>query len=221
MEEIDEKSYVSETPHSPDESADFKTQEPQPDEPEAANPGVTPEDDQAPAALAEHVLAQLRDLQTEMQGLRRDFDTKLKYDASKGQLIDSLHSELQDYRAGLHFKILRPLLLDLIAMYDDLSRLLESPNVQQEHESALPLFHSFLESTEEILHRNGVESFQLDEPTFVASKQRVVKVIPTADPSLDKHIARRVRKGFLYEEKVLRPEMVDTYKFDASLHTEV
>ena len=60
-----------------------------------------------------------------MEQLRQDFDAKIKYDASKERQIDSLHSELQAYRAGLYFKILRPVILDLISMHDDLNRLIE------------------------------------------------------------------------------------------------
>src|SRR5437667_6699347 len=59
----------------------------------------------------------------EMQSLRHDFDTKVKYDESKERQIDSLHRELQAYREGFHFKILRPLFIDLIAVHDDLGKL--------------------------------------------------------------------------------------------------
>ncbi len=52
----------------------------------------------------EEVTRSLQLLMVEMQRLREDFDTKVKYDESKERLIDSLHRELQVYREGLHFK---------------------------------------------------------------------------------------------------------------------
>ena len=69
------------------------------------------------------IIQRLDTLLAEMHSLRQDFDTKVKYDESKERLTDTLHLELQAYREGLHFKILRPLFLDLIAMYDDLGRI--------------------------------------------------------------------------------------------------
>lgn len=163
------------------------------------------------------ILTGLHALYAEMQDLRQDFDTKIKYDASKGQLIDSLHHELQVYREGFHFKILRPLFMDLIAMYDDLCRLIEDPRLQEEQGFFFRNLQSFLETIEEILLRNGVETFQLDGTIFTASRQRTLKVVRTPDPVLDKHVANRVRKGFLYEDKLLRPELVNTYAYDPTV----
>jgi molecular chaperone GrpE len=155
-------------------------------------------------------------LLAEMDSLRHDFDTKVKYDESKERLIDTLHLELQAYREGLHFKILRPLFLDLITMYDDLGKVVDDMQTKDSNSSVqqdIQNFASFQETIGEILRRNGVDVFCLEDNIFVASQQRVLKVLPTTNPSQDKHIARRVRKGFLYENRVLRPEIVDIYKY--------
>ena len=164
------------------------------------------------AAIAQH----LRSLLTEMQSLRQDFDTKVKYDESKEHLIDTLHRELQAYREGLHFRILRPLFLDLITMYDDLGKIvdaLQAKNSDSSPQQVIQNFASFQETIEEILQRHGVEAFYAEESTFIPSRQRVLKVLPTTDPTQDKHIVRRVRKGFAYESRVLRPEIVEIYKY--------
>ena len=151
-----------------------------------------------------------------MHSLRQDFDTKVKYDESKEHLIDTLHRELQAYREGLHFKILRPLFIDLIAMYDDLGKLIDdmqAKNADSPLSQVVQNFALLQETIEEILRRNGVEAFCVEESTFVASRQRILKVLPTSEPTQDKQIARRARKGFSYESKVLRPEIVDIYKY--------
>jgi molecular chaperone GrpE len=41
----------------------------------------------------------------------------------------------------------------------------------------------------------------------------VLKTIETTDSTLDKHVARSLRKGFSYENRILRPEQVVVYKF--------
>ncbi len=174
----------------------------------------------APAAESGEsaLMVRMQQLIDEMRLLREEFDTKLKYDASKERQIDSLHNELQAYRAGLHFKILRPVILDLISMHDDLSRLLES---MPRENGMIPLaqvlknLESFQTSLEEILRRNGVEPYSVEGDVFVSGRQRALQAVETSEPALDKQIARRVSKGFEYEEKVLRPELVVTYRAKA------
>lgn len=153
----------------------------------------------------------------EMRQLRQDFDTKLKYDESKERLIESLHRELQMYREGLHFRVLRPVFTDLITMYDDIGKLIESisssSNINLDR--MIHTLTMYQENIEEILLRNGVISFTMEGEAFLPSRQRILRVVPTPDPALAKQIARRVRKGFIYENIVLRAEVVETYKYIA------
>src|SRR5437588_4236431 len=96
-------------------------------------------------------------LLAEMHSLRHDFDTKVKYDESKEHLIDTLHRELQAYREGLHFKILRPLFIDLIAMYDDLGKIVDDMQAKNSNESSYQTIQNlalFQETIEETLRRN-------------------------------------------------------------------
>jgi molecular chaperone GrpE len=161
------------------------------------------------------LMATLQHLIGIVEQLRQDFDTKIKYDTSKERQIDSLHNELQAYRAGLYFKILRPVILDLISMHDDLSRLIEGiPHAEGTIPVAQVLqnLESFQVTIEEILQRNGVEAYSVEGETFVSGKQRALQAVETTESSLDKQIARRVSKGFEYDEKILRPELVMTYR---------
>jgi molecular chaperone GrpE len=171
--------------------------------------GISPPDN------ALHGIAALLE---EMQSLRQDFETKVKYDESKERLIDTLHKELQSYREDLHFKILRPVLIDLISMYDDFAKDIDALCKKAHDGSAdqdIRNLQSFQEMVEEILRRNGVESFEVEEDLFLGSKQRILKTTETTDPALDKRIARRVRRGFAYENRVLRTEVVEVYKYAA------
>ncbi len=151
-------------------------------------------------------------LLAEVQELRQDFDTKIKYDESKERLIDTLHKELQDYREGLHFKILRPVFIDLISIYDDMAKVLEGA-ASIERKQEVQILRSFQETVEEILHGNGVEAFEVEGDIFQPGRQRIQKAIETPEPELDRHVARRVRKGFAYENRILRLEIVEVYKY--------
>ena len=191
-----------------------KDQLEQPSSPESSLPAASSSQAKTtlPLGLA---LPDLQPLLEEITRLRHDFDTKVKYDESKERLIDSLHRELQTHREGLTFRILRPLLLDLISLYDEFDTFLSYTRLQETAET-VKLFghiHVFQENIEDILYRHGVEVFTVEQETFLPSQQRNIRTIPTADQAQDKQIARRVRKGFRYEESILRPEMVEIYKY--------
>jgi molecular chaperone GrpE (heat shock protein) len=100
-------------------------------------------------------------------------------------------------------------------MHDDISRLIESIPLAEEMISVaqvLKNLESFQITVEEILQRNGVESYAVEGETYVSGRQRTLQAVETTEPALDRQIARRVSKGFEYEERVLRPELVTTYR---------
>jgi molecular chaperone GrpE len=158
----------------------------------------------------------LQQVLQELEVLRQEFSAKLKYDATKERQVDSLYQELQRYREGLHFNILKPMFIDLIAMHDDLGKLVERLAQDQPDATASSMqsnLQSFQETIEEILKRNGVELFSIDSETYVPGKQRILRVIDTLNIAEDKKIARRVRQGFSYDERILRQELIHTYRF--------
>lgn len=164
------------------------------------------------------------DLQQQIETLQRGFESKIKYDASKEKVIDSLHRELQTYREDMHFKILRPILLDLITVYDDLDNLIKHAQTQEmigESETRLRRnLETFVGTIEEILSRYGVEAYSEEGDSMVPQRQRSIKVIETDIAERDRLIAERIRKGFAYEGKILRPEFVATFKYTPPLPTE-
>lgn len=159
----------------------------------------------------------LQQMMTAIEGLHSAFDSKIRYDTSKQQTIDALHEELQLHREGLHFRLLRPIFLDLIDMYNDLDKLLKREDaVTPSSENEVRLWRnleSFQATIEEVLYRNGVEAYTEASDRFVAQRQRALKTLTTENADLDGAIAERVRKGFAYEGRVLRPETVVIYKF--------
>lgn len=137
--------------------------------------------------------------------LRMDFDTKIKYDESKDRTINALHQELQDYRADIVLKHQRPLVNDLISLYDDLGRLVAAGGVVDH----LADIQSDIET---MLARSGIEAYEMPQDTFESAFQRVQQVVPTDQPDLDRRVAARVRRGFRYGDHVIRPEIVDIYR---------
>jgi len=173
-----------------------------------------------PSADVDTILEAIHSLADNMATLQQGFESKIKYDASKERMVDALHKELQTYREDLHFKILRPVFVDLINMYDDLGNLTRHIDKEESvSESERNLRHSlstFCDTIEEILARNGVTLYSESGPMFVPQRQRVVKTIDTVDPGIDSQIAERIRKGFQYEARIIRPEIVHTFKLKAN-----
>lgn len=146
-------------------------------------------------------------LLTKLDSLQQSFDTKIKYDLDKERIIDRLHHELQAKHDDFYRRMLRPVLLDLIAMHDDLGRLLES---RWDTDLA-----SFRASVEDLLGRYGATAFSLEGDAVVRERQRVVATVATHDPEQEGRIAARRRQGFTYEEQILRPELVTAYRYIA------
>jgi molecular chaperone GrpE len=161
----------------------------------------------------------LHRLLQEVEHLRADFETKVQYDESKERLISTLHAELQTYREGFHFKILRPVLMDLISMHGDLDRIIESMTSQENAPSPIMLrnLRSFQISIEQTLQRYEVDAFAVEGDVLVAGKQQILRAVDTDNLALDRHIARRVRTGFAYSGRILRPEIVEIYRFNPKL----
>ncbi|MEM7533598.1 MAG: nucleotide exchange factor GrpE [Chloroflexota bacterium] len=164
-------------------------------------------------------------IQQMLGGLQRDFTSKIHIDTNKDHMIDTLHQELQAYKEGLHFKILRPILHDLISLYNDLEKILQEEGQagqsteETNHHADAQLrdnMQSFLWSIEDILAKHDVELFSSSDTPFDGRRQRSLGTIPTAHPAQAHRVARSVRKGFIFEDRILQQEWVYTYHVEMS-----
>jgi len=150
----------------------------------------------------------------ELRRLREAFDAKIRYDEVRERLVESTQQELDTYRRGLYQQLLRPLLLDVVAMYDDLAKL--PPDVAEGSTETAKAFAFFRTCMTEALSRNGVEKYSVDGDTVDRSRQKVIDVVNTDELSLDRQVARRLRPGFEWDGKVLRPEWVLAFRYNPS-----
>jgi molecular chaperone GrpE (heat shock protein) len=150
------------------------------------------------------------------------------------QMFDALHEELKTYKDGfLLDTIHRPMIRDLISLYDDLSLIHGQMN---EAVSTLPgdlagtekaegsgyfqRFQNILVHVEHNLHfilevLARLEVVQLPIGTGKLNKhtQRAVAVEMAEQPSDDMEIARSVKRGFLWKDRVVRAEEVVVKKW--------
>jgi len=175
--------------------------------------GTVPDHNQAaenvdiPAELAVQLLKEVRDL-------RAAFDSKIRYDEVRERLIESMSQELATHRQNLHQMQLRPVLLDLVAMFDDLTKTIKSADCPPTTAKTLEFFRDTIEQT---LVRNGVDRFTVEGDTVDRTQQKVINVVETTDPAADRQLVSRLRPGFSWNSRVLRPEWVSAYKYVATV----
>ena len=136
------------------------------------------------------------------------------------QLFDSLHSELLKYRDNfLHESLQKPFIHDLVYLYDHLNGLFEQlstaaqekgkrGHVSQWRDNLENAIHSLVE----ILHRFEVREIEPRERVDRAY-HRVASFEPADFPEEDGTIVMRVKRGFLWRGKLIRPEEVIAKRF--------
>jgi len=152
--------------------------------------------------------------------LQEAFDAKIRYDRVQEQQIAALHQEVEAHRRGLYQQILKPVLVDIVGLYDDIAKMNSASaeaGAEIEQSGAFARERSFLlDSVAAILQRYGVITYTCDSDAIDRSRQRVIDVMPTDNADLDRRVARRVRPGFEVDGRILRPEWVIAYRYSSA-----
>jgi molecular chaperone GrpE len=170
------------------------------------------------AELKSTVVSAIESLASSLAGkfekLAASFEREVRAEASRERVVDRLHKELEEYKQDLLLKILKPVFIDMIQLHDDIGKMIEATDradLSADARRLLGISAEYQQAIEDILYRQGVEPFEVEGSTFDARRQRAAAPIPTSDPALAKTIAKRIRKGFAAEGKVIRPEIVSVY----------
>ena len=142
-------------------------------------------------------------------------------------MFEALHTELKTYKdAFLLESVLRPVIRDLISLYDDISdihRQLSLALSAQEQRgnlagSALILFENVAspanqlehnrDSIIEVLERLDVTILPVGAGKLDKQNQRAVTVEYTEDPDQDHDVVKILKRGFLWKDRVIRAEEV-------------
>jgi molecular chaperone GrpE len=125
--------------------------------------------------------------------------------AHRESVIDRLHEENQQLRAGLGRIILEPVVADLIRLYDQLSREVRRLGAGGQDGR---LLWSFAEDVAQILDRCGIESFTAEPgDPFERERHRPLSVVACDDESRHNTVAEVLAVGFLQRDtgQVRRP----------------
>ena len=142
-------------------------------------------------------------------------------------MFSALHEELKSYKDGFLLQsVYRPIIRDLVSVYDDLTEIHRQiteaigEGAGSGEESAatkkmldrmrtmeMNLGHN-VEFILEVLARLDVTQLPICTGKLDKTSQRAVAVETTDNPDDDTLVVRLVKRGFLWHERVLRPEEV-------------
>lgn len=136
------------------------------------------------------------------------------------QLFDSLHAELLKYRDNfLHESLQKPFIHDLVYLYDHLSALCDQLSTAAQEKGKRGIVSQWRDNLEnaihalvEILHRFEVREIEPRERVDRAF-HRVTSYEPADFPEEDGTIVMRVKRGFVWRGKLIRPEEVIAKRF--------
>ena len=168
------------------------------------------EEIQKEAASAQ--ISEMEQLTQKVDVLDRKFDEKVAYDTHKNALFDKMYDELSAYKNDMYQKIMKPIIMDTIMVLDDTNKIIRDID-QSDAEKVFKALSSVPDDLLDILERNGVEAYQDESDTFNPKTQRVLKTIPTTNLELNNKVESRIRQGYKCDERVIKPEMINCYKY--------
>lgn len=150
--------------------------------------------------------------------LAGQFESKIKYDKHKEEIINKLHAENQQLRNDLYQKLILPLVNEIIMIHDDYLTLFKKHSevgpADVDSAKLLKQFGDISPDLENALYKVGVDSFSVDGDVLDTTRQKVIKTVITDDIAKDKTVCEKIRKGFVVNGKVIRMEMVSCYKYE-------
>ena len=163
-------------------------------------------------------------IEEELKRSNQLIESKFLYDSTKEEMITRLHKELQAYKDDLFKKILKPIIMDMIAFTDNMNGLIsryeEVPETELLPEKYQKLRNEFLKigsHIEDVIYNYGVESFsskQGDE--FNSRTQQAKKNTITENPDEHKKIINSLSSGYTWDEQLLRREIVHVSIYEQS-----
>ncbi len=146
----------------------------------------------------------LRGQLDDLAGLVR---ARLSYDQTKEQAFDRLYSELDALKKNAALDNIKPLLLDLILLYDRMEHARQLAADTQGNLST-EVLQSFIQELLEVLYRREVSLIEAGPSSFDYNQQKAIGVVDVTDPAEHQRIYKVVRRGFRLGQRTLRPEEV-------------
>lgn len=153
-----------------------------------------------------------------LDDLKIMFDNKIKVDQHKNLMFDNMHRELTQYKNGINEKLLISVCMDIIQEIDSMYKMIEHHKTMEESTEVdlkiISVYEDIIMDLQDILYRQGVESYSCPDDIPDVNKQKIINIIKTDDESLHNTIAKRISLGYEKDGKVIRPERISIYQIE-------
>jgi molecular chaperone GrpE len=185
---------------------------------EVSSPVENRDDDPGARAQGPDGTTVVDDIREELTLLRKAVEQHHERAAARERVIDQLSAELDRLRLGDRRSLLRPVLLELCRLRDDLLKQASSLPATFSAEQAQDLLSSYADSVELALETQSVLPFApVQGERFDPRRHRRISSAPTADEAQHSTVASFERSGYTDEEteRVLQPAWVVLYEYRA------
>lgn len=157
-------------------------------------------------------------LSRQMSELKDLFNQKIANDKHKDQLFDKMHAELVKYQQGSIDKMVDDMAMDVILLSDNTKQVIDaykdSEPTKENYIKLLNQFQGISDELEDILFRQGIEPYTVEDDEFDPKKQRVIGKVTTDRKELNNKVASKGVVGYEKDNgQVLRRENVNIYKY--------
>lgn len=149
----------------------------------------------------------------ELTGL---FEQKIQTDEWKNQKYDEMHSLMLKYQDDILGKMIDPLLKSLIQLNDSIERDRKHYSKSDEQitkDEIVDILDGISEQINAILFDYDIEEYSAGMDVVDAKEQKMFKAIATDKEELNNHVAEILNKGYKKNNKIIRMERVNIYKY--------
>lgn len=157
-------------------------------------------------------------LSKQISELKDLFNQKIANDKHKDQLFDKMHAELVKYQQGSVDKMVDDMAMDVILLSDNTKQIIDkykdSEPSEENYTKLLNQFQGISDELEDILFRQSIEPYSVEDDEFDPKKQRVIGKVTTDKKELNNKVASKGVVGYEKDNgQVLRRENVNIYKY--------
>lgn len=162
-------------------------------------------------------------LDEKLQLLEEKFDEQILDNNDKQRIIDTLHTELQDFRNDRNGKLFNVFALDVIQVIDTIEKNCriystgsdKTITTEERYGRLLRILTDTAEDLNDVLYRQNIEPYSVPGDEVDVHRQKIIQTVATDDPESDKKIALRIADGYEKDGKILRPERVKVFCYKA------
>lgn len=206
----------NESRESPSNGKPEETEENQPQP--AKDAAGTPESRQTSGEQLQGLAEALSTQKAILNDIKAELASRASYDAAKEKAIDKLSEELKLYRDNFIFQSQKPVFVELVMLYDNLTQTLNLLEGSQAPAADTCLtvknnLRNIKEELLEILYRRDVTPFVEHPETLDYKLHKTVGTVTTGVEGENNKVDAIRKTGFRWNDKVIRPEEVIIKKY--------